>query len=506
MKIILLLFLVHTLYGATLCENQLFSLSAYKQKQKSAIEVSSILKELSATCKLSIIFNDDVSKKMLHKKLDYININNYTFVQFLDFLFNEANLFYSYDSAKNIITVQYLQTKTFNIDYIYLSELSSESSKSISTGASGNTDTTGSQGGTGSSSGNGASGNNGSNTGNSSSNDYTVIRSKSKFTFWENLHNNILKLFHKKENVRIFINKDASLLTVTTTKKNLEKISKYLNILLKKMHKQVAIEAKIVELTYDDSSSTGIDWSKLDLSLNGSISNDPGVSGATLLNKPSYNVAYSFSTTKFLKYLKTYGDIKVLSNPKVVTMNNQPAVINVGEQLSYKSQTGSVTTTGGTAAGTNTFTVGSTFVGVTLYVIPEVSKNNEIIMKINPVVSKLSDDSTTSGTSTATRELPPDTKIKQMTSIVRIKNDEKIVIGGLVSVTKGGTSVKVPLLGSIPIVGSLFNHKEKVKKKTEMFIIIQPHVVTKRAMPTLKDIDLHDPFFKSTFDKNVTNK
>jgi len=127
-------------------------------------------------------------------------------------------------------------------------------------------------------------------------------------------------------------------------------------------------------------------------------------------------------------------------------------------------------------------------------------------MKINPVVSKLSVDSTTLGTTTATRELPPNTKIKQMTSIVRIKNDEKIVIGGLVSVTKGGTSVKVPLLGSIPLVGSLFNHKEKVKKKTEMFIIIQPHVVTKRSMPTLKDIDLHDPFFKSTFDKNITNE
>ena len=518
MKIILLLFLVHTLYGATVCEDQLFSLSAYKQKQKSAVEVASILKELSSTCKLSIVFNDDISKKMLHTKLDYVNINNYTFKQFLDFLFNEANLFYTYEPTKNTLEVQYLQTKTFNIDYIYLSELSSESSKSITTGAAGNANATGNGGGAagggggfggggGGFGGGGAGGNNrGQNGGNSSSNDYTIIRSKSKFTFWDNLHNNILKLFHKKENVRIFINKDASLLTITTTKKNLQKIDRYLTILLKKMHKQVAIEAKIIELTYDDSSSTGIDWSKLDLSLSGSITNDPGAAGATLLNRPSYSLAYSFSTTKFLKYLKTYGDIKVLSNPKVVTMNNQPAVINVGEQLSYKFQTGSVTTTGGTAAGTNTFSVGSTFIGVTLYVIPEVSENNEIIMKINPVVSKLADNtSTTSTSASATREIPPDTKIKQMTSIVRIKNNEKIVIGGLVSITKGGTSVKVPLLGDIPFFGSLFNYKEKIKQKTEMFIIIQPHVVTTKAMPTLRDIDLKDPFFQSTFDKNVTN-
>lgn len=485
MRIILLLLLVHTLYGATVCENQLFSLSAYKQK--GAIEVDSILKELSVTCKLSVIFNDDISKKMLHKKLDYINIDDYTFTQFLDFLFNEANLFYNYNREKNIITVQYLKTKTFNVDYIYLSELSSENSKSITTGASGSTDTTGENGAT-------------TGGGSISSSDYTVLSSKSKFTFWENLQNNILNLFHKKENIKIFINKDASLLTVTTTKKNMKKIESYLNILLHKMHKQVAIEAKVVELTYDNSSSTGIDWSKLDLSLNGSAA----FVGGTLVNKPTYNFAYGFSTSKFLKYLKNYGNIKVLSNPRVVTMNNQPAVINVGEQLSYKSQTGSVTTTGGTAAGTTTFSVGSTFVGVTLYVVPQVSQKNEIIMKINPVISKLSADSTKSN-STSTRELPPDTKIEQMTSIVRIKNNEKIVIGGLVSVSKGGTSVKVPLFGDMPIVGSLFNHKEKVEKKTEMFIIIQPHVVIKKAMPTLKEIDLHDSFFKSTFDKNVTN-
>jgi len=506
LKTILLLFLVHTLYGATDCENQLFSLSAYKQKQKNSIEVASIIKELSATCKLSIVFNDEISKKMLHKKLDYVNINNYTFEQFLDFLFNQADLFYTYKREKNLLLVEYLQTKTFSIDYIYLSELSSESSKSITTGATGNTNTTGNQTGTGGNTGGstgGSTGNNQQNNGgSSSSNDYTIIRSKSKFTFWDNLHDNILRLFHRDENIRIFINKDASLLTITTTKKNLKKVENYLHILLTKMHKQVAIEAKIVELTYDDSSSTGIDWSQLNISLNGNMSNDP-----TLSNSLSYNLAYSFSTSKFLKYLRTYGDIKVLSNPKVVTMNNQPAVINVGEQLSYKFQTGSVTTTGGTAAGTNTFSVGSTFIGVTLYVIPEVSENNEIIMKINPVVSKLSDDTIASGTTTsATRELPPDTKIKQMTSIVRVKNNEKIVIGGLVSVTKGNTSVKVPLIGDIPVIGTLFSYKEKIKKKTEMFIIIQPHVVMKKAMPTLRDIDLKDPFFQSTFDKNVTKK
>jgi len=492
-----------TLY-ASKCEDQLFSLQSY-QKNGHALEVRDVLKELSLDCHISINFEDMESKERISKKLDFVNIKDYTFEQFLDFLLNEANLFYSYNPETKLLKLKYLKTKTFSIDYIYLSESSSETSKSIATGASSVNNNNNNTGSTSISSSSGSMGSNGNNmngnsSGNSSSsNDFTIIKTKSELTFWKNMQHNIERLLHIQSSKRsIFINEDASLLTVTATKQEIKKVTEYLDQMMLKMHKQVLIEAKIIELTYDDSSSTGIDWSQLEISLQGSFGKVNGVHEST------YNVAYDFSTPNFIKLLKTYGDVKVVSNPKVLTMNNQAAVINVGEQLSYKFQTGSVTTTGGTAAGTNTYSIGSTFVGVTLFVIPEVSNDNKIIMKINPVVSRLSKEEDTNSVLNLSRDLPPDTKVKQMTSIVKVDDGQKVVIGGLINISKGKTTKGIPVLGDIPLVSPLFKYESDIKTKTELFIVIQPKIVAGSRMPKIDDIDLlADPFFN---DRNMSKE
>jgi len=373
--------------------------------------------------------------------------------------------------------VRYIKTKTFNVDYVNVSELTSQSSKSISSGSGGGSTTDSATTG----------GND------SSSNGQTTITTKSKFTFWSNLKNSLAKLFPDPQNVSMFINRGASLLTISADKKDMQKAQKFLNLLMKRMHKQVLIEVKLIELVYDDSHSTGIDWSQLNVSLGGTLNGTAGTIGHTFSN--SYNVAYNFSTSNFFKYLNKFGDVKIMSNPKILTMNNQPAVVNVGQQLSYKYQTGSVTTTGGTAAGTSTFSLGSTFIGITLYVIPEITDNNEILMSINPVVSTLATDTVSSNTDV--RQLPPDTKIKQMTSIVKVKDGQKVLIGGLISATKGKDATKIPILGDIPILSSVFSYKNNKKTRTEMFILITPKIVKNSSMPTIDDID-NDRFFSTS--------
>jgi len=484
--LLIFIFLTQFLYAQNnRCEDQLFSLSAYS-KGRNSLTVANILQELSIKCDLSIVFKDRESKEKINKSLDYINIKNYTFEGFLDFLFDEAKLFYSYNKEKQIITAAYKQTKTFNIDYINISELTSQSSKSISAGSGGGSDTSTSTTSTSDNGGGGGSG---------SSSDETTITTKSKFAFWRNLQESLRKLFPDPQNVTLFINRSGSLLTITANKQDMQKAEKFLNLLMKRMHKQVLIEVKLIELVYDDSHSTGIDWGQLNISLSGQLSGTGGTVGNSFNN--AYNIAYNFSTANFFKYLHKFGNVKVMSNPKILTMNNQPAVVNVGQQLSYKYQTGSVGTTGGTAASTTTFSLGSTFVGITLYVIPEITDNNEIIMSINPVVSSLSADNTDNGSSTAgTREVPPDTKIKQITSIVKVRDGQKVLIGGLISATKGKNSTKIPLLGDIPVVGSLFSYKNDAKKRVEMFVLITPKIVKNSSMPTLDDID-NDKLFST---------
>ena len=503
----LIFLMTMTFFGVYLhaseCEDQLFSLQSY-QKNGKALEVRDVLKELSMDCHITVNFEDKEAKKKIAKKLDYVNIKDYTFDQFLEFLFDEANLFYTYNADKKLLKLKYLKTKTFSIDYIYLSESSSETSKSISTGAS-SVDSGGMGGSSsygGSSSGMSSGGMNGNSNGggsSSSSNDFTIIKTKSELTFWKNIKHNVERLLHKESSKSsIFINEDASLLTVTATKQEVKKVTSYLDQMMAKMHKQVLIEAKIIELTYDDSSSTGIDWSQMEISMQGSFGK---VNGQV---DKGYNIAYNFSTPNFIKFLKTYGHVKVVSNPKILTMNNQAAVINVGEQLSYKFQTGSVTTTGGTAAGTNTYSIGSTFVGVTLFVIPEVSEDNKIIMKINPVVSRLSKEEDTNSVLSLTRDLPPDTKVKQMTSIVKVADGQKVVIGGLINIAKGKTTKGMPVLSDIPLISPLFEYKADIKTKTELFIVIQPKIVAGANMPKIDDINLlADHFFD---DRNTTKE
>ena len=478
---IMLLFTYLLSASTNVCENRLFSLSAYDSGART-LKISNVLKELSLKCNLSMYFKDKEAKKRVKKQLDYVNINDYTLEDFLSFLFHEANLFYSFDKEKNVINVEYMKTKTFNIDYVNVSELTSQSSKSINTGSGS------------SSAGNSTTGSGGS----SASTDQTTISTKSTFTFWGNLKNNLIKLFPDPEKVRMLINRNASLLTITANRQDMQKAQKFIDLLMARMHKQVLIEVKLVEVSYDSSHSSGIDWSKLNLSLKGSLNGS--LNGSQPLNS-TYSLAYNFSTADFLKYLHTFGNVKVMSNPKILTMNNQPAVVNVGQQLSYKYQTGSVTTTGGTAAGTSTYSLGSTFIGITLYVIPEITDNNEIIMSVNPVVSSLSSGDTSS---TSVREIPPDTKIKQMTSIVKVKDGEKVLIGGLISATKNKTENKVPILGDIPILGTLFSYKEDAKKRTEMFILITPKIIKNSSIPSLDDME-DDAFFSTSHYDNPKN-
>ena len=486
MRIVLLIFIIfftQSMFGSSnICENKLFSLSAYSSDKK-GLTIEDVLRDLSLKCGLTLKFEDQKSKKALKKRLDFVNIKNYTFDEFLKFLFDEANLFYDYNKNQDMIKISYYKSKTFSIDYINVSELTSESSKSINTG-SGST-STGSYGATGASGTTGTSGTNSEGT----SADYTKIVTKSKFTFWDTLEKSIEKLLSDSKDYKLFINKDASLLTIKANKKDLKTVSRFLKTTMSKMHKQVLIEAKIIEVIYNDSHKKGIDWSKFNLAINGNMSSSKSrVSGLTVgdLSNPDYYIGYNFSVDGLLNFLKTYGDVKILSNPKVLTLNNQPAVINVGKQLSYRYQTGSISyTSTGSPVGSATYDIGSTFIGITLYVIPEVSSTNSIIMKINPVISALADD--TSNNINTLRELPPDIKIKQMTSIVKVKDGQKVLIGGLISSMKSKTHNKVPILGDIPVLGSAFHSVDDEVKNSELFILLVPKIVKTSNMPTIDE-------------------
>ena len=484
---ILFLTLLTTILFANKCDSRLFNLKAYGD----SVTIQDVLRDLSLECDISVVFEDKDAKRKVLKRLDFVNIKNYTLSELLDFIFHQNNLFYRYEPSKNLLKVAYRETRNFDVDYINLASMKTESKKSVSLGNSSGYGTNTGYGATTSTYNNGTSGTYGSSQGGEST-DYTSITTTSEFKFWESLKEQ-LHNFLQDPKSDVFLNKDASIVTVTGTYNEIKKIEKFLQKLQSRMHKQVMIEAKLIEVQYNDSQTLGIDWSQFGMTLTGSRSAQKSRTGAnkslgltgTKVNNfgvPDYFIGYNFSMQGLIDFLKKYGSVKILSNPKVMTLNNQPAIINVGDQLSYRYENGLVIT-GGNAVANQTYSIGQTFVGITLYVIPEITDNNEIIMKINPVTSALKNETAAD----TNRTLPPDIRVKQITSIVKVKDGQKILIGGLVSKNISHQNNKVPILGDLPLIGYAFKSKKNQIQKSELFVLIIPKIIKEKNVPTIDE-------------------
>jgi general secretion pathway protein D len=192
-------------------------------------------------------------------------------------------------------------------------------------------------------------------------------------------------------------------------------------------------------------------------------------------------------------FLNKYGDVNVLSTTKILTLSNQPAVINVGKQINYRYQSGTLSTTAGTGSATNTYVMNSVFIGLTLNIVPEITDDGFIILRINPVVSEALDSfQDTSGDVTdadGVRIMPPDIKIKQLSSIVKAKDGARVVVGGLVSSSTKNIKNKVQGLGDIPILGYAFKHDSSQVYKTELIIVITPKIINDNSFPSIDRVE-----------------
>jgi len=487
MKYILLIFLLLAgILQADNCTAKRFSLNAY-QNHGSSLTLMDLLSDVAQTCNISVVFEDSRTRERLAQPLDMVNLNDYSLPELFSFIFDEHNLFYDYNPKTSVLKVSYYNTVNLNVDYINMDELTTQSVKSINVGVSSSVNNSTNSGTT-------TVGTNSSTNSSGSNNDSTTVTATSSFTFWNQLQEHIQQILKIDEEYsetynKTLINRDATIVTVSGTKRQITNVEQYLAALKKRMHQQVMIEAHLIELTYNDYSSIGVNWSNFSLALNGSYTNSYNNIGTP---HPVYSFGVDFNPTGLIDFLKQYGDVEVLSNPKVLTLSNQPAIINVGKQLSYLYQNGSIIGTTSTPT-TVTNTLGSVFVGLTLNIIPEVSEDGYIIMRINPVSSELLTDSELSSSSSQTsqtqtdRVMPPDTRVKQMSSIVKVKDSQKVLIGGLIEKKNYRNETKVPLLGDIPLFGKLFHNTTDTIRKSELFILITPILVKQDVFPSIDD-------------------
>ena len=292
-----------------------------------------------------------------------------------------------------------------------------------------------------------------------------TLSSNFSFDFWKEFSENINSILTAQANTYFknplpIIDKTSGLVTITGTKLQLNRVKKYIQELNKRLHKEVLVDVKIYSVKLSQSHQSGINWSNLSLAIGASPKLTSNI-GQTILDNST------FKLSGLLNFLAQYGQVNSISNPKITTLNNQKAIITVGETryYSYKSVT---TDTNGNAVQSDT--IDSKFVGILLDITPEISDNNIIMMNINPSVSSLAPQE-------LNVNLPPNTIEKKLNTMIRIQDGSTIILGGLITDDKTFNKNGVPILKEIPLIKYLFSYKEKISSREELIFVITPHII-----------------------------
>lgn len=509
--IFILLVFLGSLQASGVCGGKAFSLSASGSDGTSLYE---LLVQLSSECGYSMILRDDAARNKLNDSAPALNIVDWPLEKIFDLLLTEHDLNYEFDGK--ILRVAYLTTETFKINYI----------STTRTGES-STDITLSQGsGGGSSSSSSSSGSSGSSdsSGTADSTSGTKIISTDDYNFWEKIKDEIFEITFrpgdeyrpnkpdssegenkdateategklKKANTgagisgeAVVVNKAAGFISVTGTLKQIERARKYIKDLEEQLQNQVLIDVNILTVTHNNANTVGVDWNQLYNAGNFTMPNQTqgNDGGNPVLAFGGYKLfSAGFSLTRIIEFLNTYGTVRSVSNPKVLTLSNQPALISVGSILRYSQSSSYLTATSGTSSTTTNEDYPSVFSGILLDVTPSI-QGEYIMLKINPSITKTK-DTTVENQATALSE-PPNLSASQLSSLVRAKDGDKIVIGGLINKSATNTKGRVPLLGYIPIVKYLFSYDSVTEETTEMVIVITPHIIKRNDNPSLQDL------------------
>jgi type II secretory pathway component GspD/PulD (secretin) len=263
----------------------------------------------------------------------------------------------------------------------------------------------------------------------------------------------------------VVASEDVNALAVTGTPEEIASVQE----LVKKIdvsQPQVILEAKIIEVNQDALKEMGVDWFD-QLSVGFQESNRPSTFATTESAPGSALKVYSLARSPLqfdvaLKTLENNNKAKILSNPRVMTLNNQQSEIFVGDRIPY-----TITTVAGGVASTEVRFVEP---GIRLRITPSIIDKDFVVIKIEPEVSFIYGFR-------GPNDQYPWVKTRNATVYVRIKNNQPFVLGGLLNQEDKKNLYKVPVLGSVPLIGNLFSYKKDSATSSELIIVVTPVVV-----------------------------
>ncbi|HFD80062.1 MAG TPA: pilus (MSHA type) biogenesis protein MshL [Gammaproteobacteria bacterium] len=411
-----------------------------------------------------------------------LNAIDQTLLQILDRIAAQVPIRYHFEDDLLVVEPDQPYLRSYYIDYVNLKRSSSSSSAVATQIASTGQSALDADGGA---------GGGGDNTNGST----TSVQSSSQNEFWDQLQKNIAHMLGvSKEdngsNFSVIINAETGLLTVRATQAQHLKIQEYLDRLVNNAHRQVLIEATIVEVELNDKYQLGVDWSALNDHGTG-LSFSQNLIGDALNSPPVFTLDYSMSNSwgtiaSTVKMLQQFGNVKVLSSPKIMALNNQTALLKVVDNVVYFTLEADTVTNQTNAQTTFTSTPHTIPVGFVMSVTPQISREEAVILNVRPTISRVIGFVQDPNPALARQEIVsriPEIQVREMESVLRVRSGQIAVLGGLIQDSIDLQDQGVPGLTELDVVGDAFTYRNNQLKKSELVIFMRPRVVASIDKP-----------------------
>ena len=461
------------------------------------VPIRELLFSMARDADLNLDIDNDISGKITMNAIDQ------TLPKILNRIESQAAITYVLEDGTLKVRADKPYLHVYHIDYLNISRASG-GSVSISTEIGATSSGVQSQGGGGGNSSGGSGDNKAS----------SKIENKSVNEFWSTITKNIGGILDQQINAtsgskvegsnNIIVNRESGIIAIRATRKKHKVVKKFIDQVVGSAQRQVLIEATIAEVQLSDHYQAGIDWSL--------VSETATVGGNTVLTKGGIQdvIGGSLGSSPFfqlattgtingnplnitLKALETFGDVKVLSSPKVMTLNNQTAILKVVDNEVYFNIDVNVVpgNTNTNAVTTVDTTVNTVPVGIVMAVTPFIDEGGTVTLNVRPTISRIirfvDDPNPLLAEADVVSKIPV-IQVREIETMLKVNNSETAVIGGLMQDQINKENRGIPILSSIPLLGALFSYTEEKYVKSELVIFIRPVVIESASL----DGDLAD--------------
>lgn len=331
-------------------------------------------------------------------------------------------------------------------------------------------------------------------------NSVATLAQSSNNNFWATLTGNLATIMGESSTGEsstalssIISNPESGLITVRATSRQHQEVRQFLDTVRTRSLYQVMIEATVVEVTLNDRYQAGVDWGVISRD-NGQVDFLQSLTGLNLTDAPASMLTIDKSAgpdgvVATMKMLARFGDIRVLSSPKIMALNNQAAMLRVVDNKVYFT----IEVTPGTQATNDypgtpalyTSTINTVPVGFVLSVTPQISENDQVTLNVRPTISRIlryvNDPSPALRENDVVNPIP-EIQIREIESILKVFSGQTAVLGGLMQDSLDAKTSGLPGLSKLPGLGNLFSYRDDTASKTELIIFIRPVVIKQPSL------------------------